>query len=305
LFSAAYWVAARLGQDERAEELVRRVSAADPCNGRWLRGNLLRRHGLYAQARMEFERTIADAAGDPVERARAQIELAGIAAETADRSLAESLYREAIATLEAVTNRLDDPRWSSALGRSLRDLGALYAEDEPRWTACETLARRALVIHCLDGRFGQVGSALKTRGVLERARGRWDLAEAAFAAAASSCDRSRNLAGWAAAIAELSDLAFRMGHYERALVLIRCARTRLAVSPLSGAPMQGRLAVHEARVQWRLGALEEVRTACAEALRLLSLDRARERASIGELGGLVDSLLYADRLPRGPQDLVR
>jgi tetratricopeptide (TPR) repeat protein len=305
LFAAAYWVAARLGQDERAEELVRRVSAVDPCNGRWLRGNLLRRHGLYAQARMEFERAIAEAGGDPVERARAQIELAGIAVETADRSLAESLYREAIATLEGVSDRLDDPRWSSALGRSLRDLGALYAEDESRFAECETLARRALVIHCLDGRFGQVGSALKTRGILERARGRWDQSEAAFAAAATSCDRSRNLAGWAAGVAELSELAFRMGHYERALVLIRRARTRLDVSPLSGAPMLGRLAALEARVQWRLGALEEVRTACAEALRLLSLDRARERASIGELGGLVDSLLYADRLPRGPQDLVR
>src|SRR4029453_4600688 len=127
-----------------------------------------------------------------------------------------------------------------------------------------------------DARFAQGDSPLKTRGILERARGRWDQSEAAFAAAATSCDRSRNLAGWAAAVAELSELAFRMGHYERALVLIRRARTRLDVSPLSGAPMLGRLAALEARVQWRLGALEEVRTAWAEALRLLSLDRARE-----------------------------
>jgi tetratricopeptide (TPR) repeat protein len=281
------------------------VSAVDPSNGRWLRGNLLRRRGLYAQARLEIERAIADAASDPVERARAQIELAGIAAETADRGLADSLYREGIAALERVEDRLDDAKWSSALGRALRDLAAMHAEDEACRADCETLVRRALVIHCLDGRFGQVGSALKTRGSLERARGRWDQAEAAFAAAAGSFERSRNLGGWAAAIAELSDLAFRMGHYERALALIGRVRTRLAVSPLSGAPMQGRLAALEARVQWRLGALEEVRTACAEALRLLPLDRARERASIGELGGLVDSLLYADRLPRGPQDLVR
>jgi tetratricopeptide (TPR) repeat protein len=197
-----------------------------------------------------------------------------------------------------VQDRVDDPRWHSALGRALRDLGALYAEDPARWTECESLVRRALVIHALDGRFGQVGSALKTRGTLERARGRFDQAEAAFTAAASSFERSRNLGGWAAAVAELSDLAFRMGHYERALVLIRRARARLEQAPASGWTMQGRLAALEARVQWRLGALEEVRTACDEALRRLPPDRARERGSIGELRGLVDSLLYADPVPR-------
>jgi tetratricopeptide (TPR) repeat protein len=244
---------------------------------------------------MVFDRVIAEAA-DPVERARAEIELAGVATETADRSCAESLYQQAIATLEAVLDRVDDPRWHSALGRALRDLGAMYAEETARFTECESLLRRALVIHNLDGRFGQVGSALKTRGILERARGRWDQAEAAFAAAASNFERCANLGGWAAAIAELSELAFRMGHYERALVLIRAARIRLEVSPASGATLQGRLAFLEARVQWRLGALEEVRTACDEAARLLPPDRARERISIGELRGLVDSLLYTDRL---------
>ena len=304
LFSAVYWVSARLGQDDRAEEMVRRVSAVDPFNGRWLRGNLLRRRGLYAEARTVFERAMAEAT-DPVERARAAIELAGVATETADRSLAESLYQEALAILEGVTDRVDDPRWHSALGRALRDLAAMHAEETARWSECENLLRRALVIHSLDGRFGQVGSALKTRGILERARGRWDQAEAAFAAAASSFERSANLGGWAAAIAELSELAFRMGHYERALVLIRRARTRLEVSPVSGAPMQGRLAALEARVQWRLGALEEVRTACDEAARLLPPDRVPERLSIGELRRVVDSLLYTDRLPKAQRTKAR
>jgi tetratricopeptide (TPR) repeat protein len=293
LFSAAYWVLARLGQDERAEEMVRRVSALDPLNGRWLAVNMLRRRGLYAQARMEFEQMIAEAT-DPVERARAQIELADVATEMADLSLAESLYGEAIATLEDVEDRVDDPRWHSALGRSLRDLGAMHAEDAARWTECESLVRRALVIHSLDGRFGQVGHALKTRGILERTRGRWDQAEAAFTSAANSFDRSANLRGWGNAIAELAELAFRMGHYERALVLIRRARARLAVSSASGGALQGRLAFLEARAQWRLGAFEEVRTACDEAAQLLPRDRAKERVSIDQLRGLVDSLLRTD-----------
>jgi len=303
LFSAAYWVLARLGQDERADEMVRRVSALDPFNGRWLGVNLLRRRGFYAQARTEFERMVAEAT-DPVERARAQIELAGVAAEMSDPSLAEGLYAEAIATLDDVKDRVDDPRWHSALGRSLHDLGAMHAEDPARWTDCDSLVRRALVIHNLDGRFGQVGHALKTRGILERARGRWDQAESAFAAAASSFDRSRNLRGWASAIAELSELAFRMEHYERALVLIRRARARNDVSSAAGGALQGRLAFLEARAQWRLGALEEVRSACDEAERLLPRDRARERVSVGQLRGLVDSLLQADRVPEEP-DKVR
>jgi tetratricopeptide (TPR) repeat protein len=293
LFSAAYWVLARLGHDERAEEMVRRVSALDPSSGQWLGVNLLRRRGLYAQARMEFERMIAEAT-DPVDRARAQIELADLATETADLGLAESLYGEAIATLEGVRDRVDDPRWHSALGRSLRDLGAMHAEDATRGSYCESLVRRALVIHNLDGRFGQVGHALETRGIRERTRGRWDQAEAAFASAATSFDDSGNLRGWGNAIAELAELAFRMGHYERTLVLVRRARARLAVSPASGGTLQGRLAFLEARTQWRLGALEEARTACDEAAQLLPRDRAKERVSIGRLRGLVDSLLRTD-----------
>ena len=304
LFSAVYWLSARLGHDERAEEMVRRVTAVDPFKGRWLQGNLLRRRGLHAQARTLFERMIVEAT-DPVERARAQIELAGVATVTADRSHAESLYREAIDTLEDVEDRVDDPRWHSALGFALHDLGALQAEETARFAECESLVRRALVIHNLDGRFGQVGHALKTRGILERARGRWDQAEGAFAAAASSFERSANRGGWAAAIAELSELAFRMGHYERALALIRRARSRLELSPGSGGSLQGRLAFLEARVQWRLGALEEVRTACDEAAGLLPPSRARELVSIGQLRVLVDSLLYTDRLPRARKTKVR
>ena len=293
LLSAVYWVEARLEHDERAEEMVRRVSAVDPWSGRWLRGNRLRRQGLYAQARTEFERAIAEA-DDPVERARAQIELAGVAAETADRSLAESLYREAIAILEGVTDRVESPRWHSALGFALHDLGALHAEETARSTECESLVRRALVIHNLDGRYGQVGHALKTRGILERTRGRWDQAEVAFASAATSFDGSGNLRGWGTAIAELAELAFRMGHYERALVLVRRARARLAASPASGGTLQGRLAFLAARAHWRLGAFEEARTACDEAAQLLPRDRAKDRVSISQLRGLVDSLLRTD-----------
>ena len=181
------------------------------------------------------------------------------------------------------------------MGFALHDLGALHAEETARSTECESLVRRALVIHNLDGRFGQVGHALKTRGILERTRGRWDQAEAAFAAAASSFDALREPGGLGRRDRRAGRSSrFAWGTTSEPSLSSGALARRLEASPASGGTLQGRLAFLEARAQWRLGALEEVRTACDEAAQLLPPDRARERVSIGQLRGLVDSLLRTD-----------
>lgn len=304
LLNALYWAAARLGDHERAEEAARRVAEVDTFAGYWLKGNLLRRRGQYAQARDVFMQAIAQTSSVR-DRARAQMELAGAAAETGDRGLAERLYREAILALESVRDETTELRWHSALSRALRDLADLLTDDPAQSADCETVLRRAMVLHNLDGRFGQVGAVLKSQGILERARGRWDRAEETFAVAAGVMDFSGNVGGWASVIEEMAELAFRMGHHERALALIERARSRLErTSRGASDTLLGRLSALEAKVQWRLGSLEKAVRACDEALRLLPLDRAKERAVVDQLKSLVNSLLQPND-PSAAVDIPR
>jgi tetratricopeptide (TPR) repeat protein len=290
LFTALYWAHARLSRYEQAEAMIRKVAALDPFEGSVLRGNLAVRRGLYEEARTTFSHALAQTKNDR-DRARAKIELAGVAAATADDALAERLYGEAIATLEAVTDEPNEPRWHSALGRSLRDLADLLAKDPARSDECESHLRRALVIHNLDGRFGQVGAVLETRGILERTSGRFDAAEGAFVTAAGIFDSSDNVGSWADAIRESADLAFRMGHYERALELVLRARSRLRRVASDHRTVLGGLALIEARIHWRRGSLERAHQACADATSLLPPERVHDHAAAGQLKALLESLV--------------
>ena len=115
-----------------------------------------------------------------------------------------------------------------------------------------------------------------------------------MAAAAGIMESSGNVGGWASVIGELAELALRMGHHERALDLINKARARLAGSPGLYRTILGRFAALEARVQWRMGSLEAARSACEAAANVLPTDRVQERAAVGRLRGLVDSLISTE-----------
>jgi len=69
---------------------------------------------------------------------------------TRDPGLAERLFLDAIRLLEGTSQLATEPRWTSALGRALRDYADLLAGQPERLAEGARYLRRALMIHALD-----------------------------------------------------------------------------------------------------------------------------------------------------------
>lgn len=291
-----YWVYMRQERRGEAEERIRAVEGMrHPEAGveaLLLRGNFDHRLGLYDSAREAYGKAL-HAALNERDRARARLELAYLSAESGNRLLAEEFYKDAVGRLEDVKeDALKDARWRSALGRVLRDYADLLAEQGERLGEAEQLIRRAMVIHAIDDRLNQLAAALRTRGKLRRAGGRWAEAEADLRAAASIFINNGNRVGWTESIWEMAELARKRGHDAQAMALLEHAWGKLGLEGGHAFVKQkGLTALRIARVRWEQGGLSEAHRWSYEALWLLPENLRKERAEAASLREFTASLV--------------
>lgn len=272
-----YWSFIRVRKNS-VEACITEVEKLDNVEGFLVRGNYQSRNSLLSEAQLSYEMA-AEYASGPRDRARAWMELAYLYAEQSN-PIAEDYYRRALETLEVVDEAERDWRWSSALGRVLRDFAEYFINkaiddgDSPGPQSDEYL-KRAMAIHAIDDRLNQVGAVLRTQGKLTRQRQQWPRAEAALLHAISIFTSVRNEAGWFETIRELAELSCAQRHYDQALVILRGALEKLKDTTGKG---KGLLTLQIARLYWTQGELEEARTHYAMALKLLPEGFRKERA---------------------------
>jgi tetratricopeptide (TPR) repeat protein len=288
---AGYWIGLRL-EDElgNLERCLNELGPLAPFEVALLRGNLLDRSGHYDRAARQYAEAqrIAQTA---TQRGWLRVELAYLASHVGDAALAEAHYRAALRLLESVPDGDADPQWRSALSRGLRDYAHLLARDRNRATEAAGRLNRAIAMHAIDGRLGQLPSALTTRGRIERALDRWDRAERALMLAVGLEHEAGNLRGWASSVQQLFQLHFDAGRYDLALQLVATVYARLdgGGDPLSQ-PAAGLAAFAAARAAWRLGRFDATRTWIDNALHRLPPERRDERLELDTLGTAVRSL---------------
>lgn len=289
-WTVGYWIGVRLEHEwANLQRCVEALDSIDRFEATLLRGNMFDRIGHYDRARRQYAEA-QRLARSPTDEGRLRLEMAYLAGQLGDAALAEAHYRAALRLLEAVNDDAD-PLWRSALGRGLRDHAHLLARD--RSWAGEAAARlnRAIAIHALDGRVGQLAAALTTRGRIERTLDRSDRGERALFVAIGLQHESGNLRGWAAAIRDLAQLHIDAGRHELALQLLTTVYNRLESSgdPILR-PAAGLAAWAAARAAWRLGRVVEAGTWIDEALSRLPAERRDERRDLDTLKAVVRSL---------------
>ena len=295
---AGYWIGLRL-EDElgNLERCLNELGPLAPFEVALLRGSLLDRSGHYDRAARQYAEAqrIAQTA---TQRGWLRVELAYLASHVGDAALAEAHYRAAFRLLESVRDGDADPQWRSALSRGLRDYAHLLARDRNRATEAAGRLNRAIAMHAIDGRLGQLPAALTTRGRIERALDRWDRAERALMLAVGLEHEAGNLRGWASSVQQLFQLHFDAGRYDLALQLVATVYARLDTGgdPLSR-PAAGLAAFAAARAAWRLGRFDATRTWIDKALERLPPERRDERLELDMLGAAVRSLSSDNRAP--------
>jgi len=176
-WSTRYVASVKLDKKEDAKLCIKQIARVDPIEADLLQANLLSREQRHLEARELYLRT-ADRAREARswrEVARIDQELAFLADQMGDRGQAEQRYEGAIKRLEKVEKRDRDSRWTSALGRVLRDYADLLAS-AGREDAF-ALLERATAIHALEGRITQVAYCRVTRSRLLCQLRRYDEAE--------------------------------------------------------------------------------------------------------------------------------
>ncbi len=286
-----YWIAVRLEHEaSNLDECLNELSSIDPFETALLRGNLLDRAGHYDQARRQY----AEAQGltqSDTDKGRLRIEMAYLAGQMGDTPLAEAHYRAAIQQLERVPDGDTNPRWRSALGRGLRDYAHLLARDKNRSAQAAARLNRAIAMHSVDGRLGQLAAALTTRGRIEQTMDHWDRGERALMLAAGLQHESGNLRGWASSVQDLAQLHFDARSYELALQLATNVYARLEkVGDLVLRPSAGLAANVAARAAWRLGRFAEAHDWIEKALPRLPAERRDERVGVDALNVILRSL---------------
>ena len=258
---AGYWIAVRLEHEmSNLEQCLNELGPIDPFEAALLGGNLAYRAGHYDKAREQFAKA-QGLAHTPTETGRLRVEMAYLASQLGDAALAEAHYRAALQSLEPLRDGDADPRWRTALGRGLRDYAHLLARDRNRAAEASARLNRAIAVHAIDGRLGQLAASLTTRGRIERTMDRWDRGERALILAVGLQHESENVRGWATSVQDLAQLHFDAGRYELALRLVTSVYSRLDSGGDAFLRSAAGLAAYAAaRAAWRLGRFVEACT---------------------------------------------
>jgi tetratricopeptide (TPR) repeat protein len=288
-YSQGYWALIRTEKQQDAQSCIDSLVDLHQFEALLIEGNLRDRKGLYREALDRYAKA-EQLAQNPRDQARAIVEQAYVTYELRDFPLAELLHLKSIRLLEDVSPDLRDSTWSSALGRALRDFADALACDPARAQQADSLLRRAMAIHAIDGRLNQVAAVLQTRGKLAHTLGNNELAEEFFQSAAVILQQVNNRAGWAYTAWRLAILASQQGKVEQALAILTNSFEHL--SGESKYPLEkGRLAMEMARVHWRKGDIALTAKWSDKAWDLFPLERRQERKESASLASFCRSLL--------------
>jgi tetratricopeptide (TPR) repeat protein len=290
-WSSRYVACVKERDKNEAQACIDRIASIDRIEADLLRANLLTRDQKHLEAREIFLRT-ADRAREQErwrELARIQQEQAFLADKMGDRGLAEQLFESAIELLERPGER--DSRWTSAIGRALRDYADLLASSG-REEALPLLAR-ATAIHALEGRITQVAYCRVTLSNLLCRLRRYDEADACAQEAAIVFDRAGNPNGWVDAVSLIATIATERNRSIQALSVLEAAITqRQAKAKRLSRGLNGRILLQMADIAWTSGRLAQGLAYARLAQRLLPSYQPewRQARRLSEvIGGLSNS----------------
>ncbi|MGB6689400.1 MAG: hypothetical protein WBE76_16325 [Terracidiphilus sp.] len=178
-------------------------------------------------------------------------------------SVAEKLYSQALADLEASPPAQHDARWHGALGNLLRDWAELLARMPDRLAKAGELLRCAMAIHSFHGRRLQIAYTLETAARIALTGRRHNEAVERAMESANLFEEFRNWRGWGEAVKLLFDCFAETGDTERMLSLADLAIDKLHSSNLPEEQRDRLLLAfiyEKANAHWIAGKLAEARS---------------------------------------------
>ena len=194
------------------------------------------------------------------ETGRAKHQIAYLMQDRGQRDTAETLYRLALADLEASTER--DSRWYFELPAVLRDWADLLSDLPERLERAHHLLRRAKAIQAFHGLRLELAYSTATSARIALTEGRYSKAIDHAVDAANRFVQCANWRGWSEALEILFDSLAETRETTRMLSVANLAKEKLQLSNL---PEEQRelqrqaLAFQRARAHWIAGELPEAR----------------------------------------------
>ena len=310
-WSHAYWAFIRREEEDKAQDAIKKLRMLDETESVLLQANLDSRKSLRTEAEEGYRRALdlATRKNNPRDMGRAKQEMAYLASTWGDRPLAEELYLSAIRLLEEAPPDLHDSRWSSALGRALRDYADMLVTgeaEEIRLKEARLYLRRALAIHALDGRIVQVAYSFLTWGKLCLALSDADAAEQRFQNAAMLFHKNKNWFGWTDAITGIATVACRCNREVEGLAVLNLAsetaklasdNAKLASDKANKDRLRGKLALEQSKIAMRLGQINDSCVYAEQAIKLLADSPRRREAE--RLFQFSSALLPPFEVPKG------
>jgi hypothetical protein len=283
--TAAYFAFTRHEDPEQAVAFLRRIS--NPGEQMLLIGNFISRHGTIPNPRPDwmlhhpdgkltnlqqqhsqedcYRKVMSDPGTEaPLrESGRARHELGYLMQALGKTNVAEMLYGQALANLEACPQAQHDSRWHSALGNLLRDWAELLARMPDRLLRASQLLKRAIAIHSFHGRRLQIAYGLGTAARIALTGRRYIEAIERAMESANLFEEFENWRGWGEAVKLLFDCFAESGETARMLSLADLAIDKLKTSNLPE-DQRNRLRMaftyEKAKAHWLAGKLAEARS---------------------------------------------
>jgi hypothetical protein len=283
--SAAYFAFARLEDPGNAIKFLLRIS--NPAELVLLMGNFISRHGTIPNPRPDwmlhhpdgkltnlqqqhcqedcYRRAMSDPGTEaPLREAgRAKHELGYMLQCLGKSSVAEMLYAQALADLEACPEAQHDSRWHGALGNLLRDWAELMAKMPERLAKASELLKRAMAIHSFHGRRLQIAYAHDAAARIALTGRRYGDAIDRAMESANLFEEFKNWRGWGEAVKLLFDCFAQTRETARMLGLAELAIDKIQASNLPE-EQRNRLRLvftyEKANAHWIAGKLAEARS---------------------------------------------
>jgi tetratricopeptide (TPR) repeat protein len=283
--SAAYFAFSRFEDPEQAVAYLRRIGSS--AERQLLIGNFISRRGSIPNPRPDWmllhpdgkltnleqqhyqEDCYRNVMSDPGteaplrESGRAKHQLGYLLQSMGKDSVAEMLYRQALADLEKCPQAQHDIRWQGALGCLLRDWSDLLSRTPERLAESSELLHRAMAIHSFHGHKLQIAYALDTSARIAVAGGRFSEAINDAVDSANLFEECKNWRGWGEAVKILFDCLAETRDSARMLSLADLAIDKLKGSNL---PQDQRdrlrhaFTYEKANANWIAGKLSEARS---------------------------------------------
>ena len=285
LLSAAYFAHSRLEDRENALTFMKRI--ASQAELILLIGNYISRFGEIPKPRPdwlsnhpEFElsklqkqhcqedcyRKVMTNPGTDAplrEAGRAKHELGYLLKEAGKIGVAEMLFAQALASLEACPKQQHDSRWHGALGRLLRDWADLLAKMPDRLEKASALLERAMAVHSFHGRRLQIAYSLATAARIALTGGHFREATERAMESANLFEELHIWRGWSEAIKLVFDCFAETRDAASMLSLAELATDKLQASNLPE-DQRDRLRLvftyQKANAHWIAGKLAEARS---------------------------------------------